>query len=39
MGESELKHVIVILLEDARRIKEIEPNSGIEARIGLLKTL
>ena len=29
----ELKHVIALLLEDAKRLQEIEPNAGTEARI------
>ncbi|ELI2367690.1 TPA_asm: hypothetical protein GBZ67_21095 [Salmonella enterica subsp. diarizonae] len=30
---NEAKHVIALLLEDARRLQQIEPNAGIEARI------
>ncbi|EMX9222826.1 hypothetical protein QD840_002060 [Citrobacter koseri] len=29
----ELKHVIAQLLEDAKRLQALEPNSGTEARI------
>lgn len=29
----ELKHVIALLLEDAKRLQQIEPNAGTEARI------
>lgn len=36
----ELKHVIALLLEDAKRLQQIEPNAGTEARILLAsKTL
>lgn len=36
----ELKHVIALLLEDAKRLQQIEPNAGTEARIWLaLKSL
>lgn len=35
MDEHELKHVIALLLEDARRAQLIEPNAGTEARIWL----
>lgn len=31
----ELKHVIALLLEDAKRRQELEPNAGTEARIWL----
>lgn len=37
MEEVELKHVIVLLLEDARRLQQLEPNAGTEARIWLAK--
>lgn len=37
MGEMELKHVIALLLEDAKRVQQLEPNSGTEARIMLAK--
>ncbi|EAW1164313.1 hypothetical protein ACDH07_001802 [Salmonella enterica] len=30
---NELKHVIALLLEDARRLQQIEPNADTEARI------
>lgn len=33
MSEQELKHVIAQLLEDARRLQQVEPNAGTEARI------
>ncbi|MEA5216203.1 hypothetical protein [Enterobacter cloacae] len=40
MEEKELKHVIALLLEDAKRLQELEPNAGTEARIWLaLNTL
>lgn len=29
----ELKHVIALLLEDAKRLQQIEPNTGTETRI------
>lgn len=31
MGETELKHVIALLLEDSKRLQALEPNSGTEA--------
>lgn len=37
MGEAEFKHVIALLLEDARRLQELEPNAGTDARIWLAK--
>lgn len=33
----ELKHVIALLLEDAKRLQQIEPNAGTEARIFIAK--
>ncbi|EFR6818633.1 hypothetical protein HYF16_000230 [Salmonella enterica] len=33
MNETELKHVIAMLLEDAKRLQQVEPNAGTEARI------
>lgn len=33
MGETELKHVIALLLEDAKRLQQLEPGAGTEARI------
>lgn len=33
MDENELKHVIALLLEDAKRVQQIEPNAGTESRI------
>lgn len=33
----ELKHVIALLLEDAKRLQQIEPNAGTEARIAQAK--
>jgi len=33
MNEAALKHVIALLLEDARRVQQLEPNAGTEARI------
>lgn len=35
----ELKHTIALLLEDAKRLQEIEPNAGTEARIGMAKNV
>ncbi len=35
MNETELKHVIALLLEDAKRLQQVEPNAGTEARIWL----
>ncbi len=37
MSETELKHVIALLLEDAKRLQQLEPNAGTEARIWLAK--
>ena len=37
MDNVELKHVIALLLEDAKRLQELEPNAGTEARIWLAK--
>lgn len=37
MGEPELKYVIALLLEDAKRLQQLEPNAGTEARIWLAK--
>lgn len=37
MREHELKHVIALLLEDARQLQVIEPDAGTEARIWLAK--
>ena len=37
MNEQNLKHVIALLLEDAKRLQQIEPNAGTEARILLAK--
>lgn len=37
MSENELRHVIVLLLEDVKRLQKIEPNAGVEARIWLAK--
>jgi hypothetical protein len=33
MNEQDLKHVIALLLEDAKRLQQTEPNAGTEARI------
>ncbi|EFI5782651.1 TPA: hypothetical protein KMB16_001110 [Escherichia coli] len=33
MNETELKHVIALLLEDAKRLQQLEPNAGTEERI------
>ncbi|EOF9215826.1 hypothetical protein ACVN78_23425 [Escherichia coli] len=35
MDEKEFKNVIVLLLEDVKRLQELEPNAGTEARIWL----
>ena len=35
MKNEEPKHVIALLLEDAKRRQELEPNAGTEARIWL----
>lgn len=37
MDSSELKHVIALLLEDAKRLQVLEPNAGTEARIWVAK--
>ncbi|HCR5693584.1 TPA: hypothetical protein OO230_004049 [Shigella flexneri] len=37
MNETELKHVIALLLEDAKRLQQLEPNAGTGARIWLAK--
>ncbi|HDX8713097.1 hypothetical protein ABN154_19270 [Klebsiella michiganensis] len=37
MDEREFKHVIALLLEDVKRLEELEPNAGTEARIWLAK--
>lgn len=37
MGEVALKHVIALLLEDVKRLQQIEPNAGTEARIWVAK--
>ncbi len=39
MKENELKHVIALLLEDAKRVQQLEPNSGTESRILLAQSL
>ncbi|EOS93826.1 hypothetical protein LU631_12120 [Erwinia tracheiphila] len=33
----ELKHVIALLLEDAKRLQQLEPDAGTEARIWIAK--
>jgi hypothetical protein len=33
----ELKHTVALLLEDARRLQELEPNAGTQARIFIAK--
>lgn len=35
MDKTELKHIIALLLEDAKRLQQVEPNAGTEARLGL----
>ncbi|OSK22816.1 putative bacteriophage protein [Escherichia coli M056] len=37
MSETELKHIIALLLEDAKRLQQIEPNASTEARIWVAK--
>jgi len=37
MDSKELMHVIALLLEDLKRLQELEPNAGTEARIWLAK--
>lgn len=37
MNDTELKHVIALLLEDAKRLQQVEPNAGTKARIWLAK--
>lgn len=37
MDSNELKHVIALLLEDSKRLQEIEPNAGTEARIWMAR--
>lgn len=37
MRETELRHVIALLLEDAKRLQQLEPNAGTEARIWIAK--
>ena len=37
MDSKELMYVIALLLEDSKRLQELEPNAGTEARIWLAK--
>mgnify|MGYP006865332039 FL=1 len=37
MDEKEFKYVIALLLVDVKRLQELEPNAGTEARIWLAK--
>ncbi|WP_170975525.1 hypothetical protein [Martelella alba] len=37
MSEKELRRVIALLLEDAKRLQQIEPNAGTDARIWIAK--
>ncbi len=37
MDSKELMHVIALLLEDSKRLQELEPNAGTEARIWIAK--
>nr|WP_241013000.1 hypothetical protein [Shigella dysenteriae] len=37
VNETELKHVIALLPEDAKRLQQLEPNAGTGARIWLAK--
>nr|EEW2616066.1 hypothetical protein [Escherichia coli]EEY5237503.1 hypothetical protein [Escherichia coli]EFH4768785.1 hypothetical protein [Escherichia coli]EFH5181337.1 hypothetical protein [Escherichia coli]EFN5432804.1 hypothetical protein [Escherichia coli] len=32
-NDDKLKHIIALLLEDAKRLQQLEPNAGTEARI------
>ncbi|ENY9209715.1 hypothetical protein ACF2SF_004941 [Escherichia coli] len=32
-NDEKLKHIITLLLEDAKRLQQLEPNAGTEARI------
>lgn len=32
-NDEKLKHIIALLLEDAKRLQQLEPNAGTEARI------
>jgi hypothetical protein len=36
---NELKHIIALLLEDAKRVQRLEPNSGTESHIQLAQTV
>lgn len=38
MDANELKHIIALLLEDAKRVQQLEPNSGTESHIQLAQT-
>ena len=37
MDSQELRYVVALLLEDAKRVQELEPNAGTDARILLAK--
>ncbi|OAT41398.1 hypothetical protein M988_2023 [Hafnia paralvei ATCC 29927] len=37
MSETDLRHVIALLLEDVKRLQQLEPNAGTEARIWIAK--
>ncbi len=37
MNETKLRHVIALLLEDAKRLQQLEPNAGTQARIWIAK--
>ncbi|MBI6181120.1 hypothetical protein JEQ07_12020 [Serratia proteamaculans] len=37
MSETELRHVIALLLEDAECLQQLEPNAGTKARIWIAK--
>lgn len=39
MSETELRHVIALLLEDTKRLQQLKPNAGTEARIWLARRL
>ncbi|WP_410706423.1 hypothetical protein [Citrobacter braakii] len=39
MDANELKHIIALLLEDAKRVQRLEPNSGTESHIQLAQTV
>ncbi|MEI1646588.1 hypothetical protein QJN88_23805 [Escherichia coli] len=38
MNETELKHIIALLLEDARQVYRLSPNSATQERIRIAET-